>query len=290
MVKFPILDKNFLQCGPSIGTAYLGTQSQNMQWLDWYKTRECADGGVVFFSDQCIGEVENEEFSNMTRVAILIEPRVILDHCYHKFMRLKHKFHYVLSHDNEILNLPNSVYIPTSCGSWVRETDMAIHNKLADVSIIASSKNQTTGHKLRHEVIKRYSPLIDGVFGRGINPIPEKIEGLRDFRYHITIENCNNESYFTEKLIDSFLTGCVPIYWGSKKPDSIFNTNGIIRFETADELERILKEIATEDYYNSLMNSGVQEDNFEIAKNYIFPEDRIYEDFIISKLGMINLM
>ena len=44
--------------------------------------------------------------------------------------------------------------------------------------------------------------------------LKDKIDGLRDYRYHFCIENIKRDYWFTEKLIDCFVTGTIPIYWG----------------------------------------------------------------------------
>ena len=59
---------------------------------------------------------------------------------------------------------------------------------------------------------------------------------LFETQFHIAIENCRSRYYFTEKLIDCFLTDTVPIYWGCKNIAESFDVSGIIQVETADEL------------------------------------------------------
>jgi len=41
-----------------------------------------------------------------------------------------------------------------------------------------------------------------------------KLRGLLDYQYTIALENSMQKNYWTEKLADSYLSWCVPIYWG----------------------------------------------------------------------------
>ena len=41
-----------------------------------------------------------------------------------------------------------------------------------------------------------------------------KAAALRPVMFHIAIENVSQRSYFSEKLLDCFLTRTVPVYWG----------------------------------------------------------------------------
>ncbi len=58
----------------------------------------------------------------------------------------------------------NSVFLPFgSC--WIEDVDHGVHDKSKLVSIIASNKNITIGHKLRHAIIATDKKL--DLFGRG---------------------------------------------------------------------------------------------------------------------------
>ena len=91
-------------------------------------------------------------------------------------------------------------------GSWIREPQIYPKNKL--VSIIASNKSHLPGHQQRMhmlEQLKDYAPL----FGRGFNEVEYKEEALADYMFSVAIENADD--WFTEKILDCFLTGTVPI-------------------------------------------------------------------------------
>ena len=95
--------------------------------------------------------------------------------------------------------------------------------------------------------------------------------------FSIVTENCDKDGYFTEKLIDCFLTGTIPIYFGCKKVNDLFHGMGMIRFNSIEYLESILKPnstmVTTEAYEDSLTHIA---ENFLLAKKwYTMPEKGI---------------
>jgi hypothetical protein len=116
------------------------------------------------------------------------------------------------------------------------------------------------------------------VMGQGYRSIPSKLEGLADYRYSVTIENSKINSYFTEKIEDCFFTGVVPIFWGCPKIGDFFDLNGIITFNTVEDLDIILNNISETDY-NSRMHAINH--NFKKAIDYMYSEKYIAE-FLVS--------
>lgn len=55
----------------------------------------------------------------------------------------------------------------------------------------------------------------------------DKISYLKQFRFNLCPENSDSDGYVTEKIFDSFMAGCIPIYWGSnnKPEENIINPN-----------------------------------------------------------------
>ena len=101
--------------------------------------------------------------------------------------------------------------------------------------MIYSNKIMFEGHKLRHHIANNIKDV--DLFGRGTpNPIDNKEESLVDYRYSIVIENSKTDNYFTEKLIDCLAVGTIPIYWGCSNLNDYFNLEGIITFNTLEEL------------------------------------------------------
>ena len=134
-----------------------------------------------------------------------------------------------------------------------------------------TNKNETNGHKMRHDFINKYRNNMD-LYGRGFKEINLKEEGLNDYMFSIVIENDNYDTYFSEKILDCFATGTIPIYWGTRKITNYFDENGIIFIENL-KIEDLNKEL-----YMSKIESIKY--NFEKVLDYEITEDFIYKKYI----------
>ncbi len=142
-------------------------------------------------------------------------------------------------------------------------------------SIVASAKNSSLGHRLRHEAVQKLQGKMD-VYGRGYHPIETKTEALAPYLFSVAIENGRVEAMFTEKIIDCFMTGTVPIYYGCNAIREYFNPDGIVEIDTIQELEDILPQLTPERYRE--MYPAIK-DNYIRAQQYATPEDWICEHY-----------
>ena len=227
------------------------------------------DQDHLFFTDFSLHHVN--DFDNYKKYAWILEYPVVSANAY-EFIKKNHKkFDLVFTFSKELLSISDKfIFIPLG-GCWIDKEDRKIHEKSKEVSIILSSKKTADGHKLRHSILDKY-PLLDS-FGYN-NPIEKKITGLKDYRFSIIIENCKEDYYFTEKLIDSFITGTIPIYWGCPSISDFFDTNGMLIFNTLDDLNFIIENLS-QNLYDSKIDSV--KNNFEKAKNFLVAENLIYK-------------
>ncbi len=118
-------------------------------------------------------------------------------------------------------------------------------SKQKRVSAVASDLTWLPGHKKRfafiNQLIGHYKSNID-FFGRGINPIENKIEALQPYEYSIAIENSFVKDYFTEKLFECFLTYTLPIYYGCPNLEKYFHEKCFLRIDI-DDLEGTIEVI-----------------------------------------------
>jgi hypothetical protein len=113
------------------------------------------------------------------------------------------------------------------------------------------------------------------VFGRGIQEIPNKEIGLKDYMFSFAVENDTYDTYFTEKILDCFATGTIPVYMGTKKVVEYFNPDGIIFFDGNFDLS-----LLTEELYQSKMDAI--KDNYERVQKYSVLDDWIFENYLIE--------
>lgn len=79
---------------------------------------------------------------------------------------------------------------------------------------------------------------------------------FHNYRFALVLENHNHDGYVTEKILNAFLAGSIPIYYGSRKVLDIFNPKAFIfydRHNPTPALERIAYLEAHPDDYEAML-------------------------------------
>ena len=97
--------------------------------------------------------------------------------------------------------------------------------KTRPVSVFCSTASVTPEHQLRLAFVEKLSAHFGSYldwFGNGVNPLPEKWDGLYPYQASIVLENRITPGMFTEKIFDPLLTWTVPLYWGAPDIQNYF--------------------------------------------------------------------
>lgn len=239
--------------------------SKNFKWVknnDNHDIKIFIDNGIY----QNIGKSKENNF------AWLFESRAIFnsDYFYSNIELLSNSFELIFTCDKKFLQYgKNFVFAPAN-SFWVK--DIFIRDKKKLTSFITSNKNKTIGHNKRLTLIPNIINKID-IFGIGYNYILNKELGLDDYMFSICIENDNYGDYFTEKILDCFATGTIPIYWGCDNIGDFFDENGIIKL--TDDFDFTI--LNSELYYSKIESIKY---NLELVKKYEILEDYIYNNYL----------
>ena len=173
------------------------------------------------------------------------------------------------------------LYCLSNAAPWVMDRDIYTKSKL--VSMIASNKGYTEGHRRRLKVVQAYVDKFgqDDLYGWGLThelPLKEKSRGLREYMFSFACENANYPTYFTEKLTDCFACGTIPVYYGTAGVAQYFDADGIIFLDQNSPWENIPWDKLTPEYYES--KKDVIKENFEIAKSMRVAEDYMYGNYL----------
>jgi len=239
-------------------------------YINWIWDRVLQHNDITVFSDCHLREALYN--SSTVKIAYLIEPPVINMDAYEFVKKNIGIFKYVFTFVEDMRNFSDNIVVFPHGTSWVSEGDRKVYFKTKMTSIIASGKNWTEGHKLRHAAISAHRDRMD-VMGNGYREIPSKLEGLIPYRYQVVIENSKLDLYFTEKFMDCIFTGVVPIYWGCPGVINLFDPNGIITFDKVEHLDDIFRGISEEDYNSRL---PAIEFNLKKAEEYHHMEKHLY--------------
>lgn len=256
---------------------HLSDDSIKNPYINWYRGGD--DQEFILFTDKCYKDVG--KYRGVKKIAWLLESPGINKKYYRRIVKYANQFDRILTFDKTLLRRGHPFCFCPCGGSWIDEKDRGIVPKSENLSIILSDMKLLVGHRLRHIILQKYRAHFDGVYGRGINPIDKKVLGLKNYRYSIVCENCKEDYYFSEKIIDCFVTGTVPIYWGCPSVSKFFDGAGIIEFDSVNDLKSILSFISEDDYGKRM---DAIKRNYNLALNYIYPEK-----FIRGEVDMLSL-
>lgn len=130
-------------------------------------------------------------------------------------------------------------------------------DKLKSISWITSNLMSFPGHKVRINFLEflRTRDFPIDLFGKGINYIEDKWDGLAPYRYSLAIENSSGPDYWTEKVADCFLSWTVPIYYGCTNLEDYFPARSFIRIDITrpeEALETIAATLASDNWQSRL--------------------------------------
>lgn len=191
------------------------------------------------------------------------------------YAQLKQIYKKIFTHVSDILELDSIFcYCPPAANmTWIK--NRGIHNKSKLVSMVSSGKNFCSGHRFRNNLMTKFKEFdfkID-YYGRLFNPFEKKEDVLNDYYFSITIENEKYSNYYTEKLMDCFATGTIPIYHGTPDLPKMFNQDGVIILDDLFDVKTLNADL----YYAKL---DAIKDNFERCINHQSADDYIYERII----------
>lgn len=142
--------------------------------------------------------------------------------------------------------------------------------KTKKLSSIMSAKRNTPGQNQRFLLLKHIRSALPSVeiFGRNLSRkdfgesyqgelnynLYCKFKGLINYEYSIAFENSSHENYFTEKLIDCFLTWTKPIYWGCSNVFDYFPKDALAWVDIfgSEAVSHVLEELQKPVDYNAI--------------------------------------
>ena len=247
---------------------------------------EEADFWVVCFQ-KLSGKSESRRVAPENTIFITWEP----DSVYHFSKGFLNQFEKVIScqeklkHKNLVKDQPGLAW---HMGMWRKADESVVithdydlfskskPNKSKLISVIASNKAFTKGHRERLEFVKKlkehFGDKLD-LFGRGFNDFANKWDVIADYKYHIVIENCSIPYYWSEKLADAFLGNAFPFYYGCTNVDMYFGKDAYraINLHDAEKAIQIIDKAIAE---------GLAEKNveaIEIAKQKVLNDYNFFE-------------
>lgn len=114
-------------------------------------------------------------------------------------------------------------------------------------SFVYSNDRAEAVRKELFEKLSEYKQVDSG--GRYLNnlpdgqPVEDKYEFEKQYKFSIACENASYPGYHTEKLVEAFAAGTVPIYWGDPEVGKVFNEKAFINCNSYSCIEEALEKI-----------------------------------------------
>jgi hypothetical protein len=206
------------------------------------------DKSISIFNDY-IPTIEELNI-NLINILVIQEPNQLFG--LHNWAIRNHQhFSCILTWGQDILDkCENALLLPfgTSFLDYEdKHKSLAFNKKHLEISFLCGPKNMIEGHYLRHKIWNKQNKInipIKFIY-EGI-----KIPCFEHSMFHIAVENSQNKNYFTEKIIDAFLTKTIPVYCGCPNIGDFFDENGIIKFNNEEELINIVNVLTEKDYWD----------------------------------------
>ena len=110
-------------------------------------------------------------------------------------------------------------------------------------------------------------------------PVSDKLEFLSHYKFSICMENSKTQGYISEKLVDCFEAGVIPIYFGDDTVLELLNNKSYIHVKSVDEFDEkieLIKKIDNNDtLYQEMIREKIVIDDTRYAR-----EVQKYKDFI----------
>lgn len=163
-------------------------------------------------------------------------------------------FHY-MEFEDRYIRLPLYALYDTVIEKSVKKHEFDDAYYLGKKGFTASVVSNPDGAEARDAIIDaidNYKKVDNG--GRYRNnvggPVADKFEFIKDYKFVLAIENSMQHGYTTEKILEAFSAGGVPVYWGSPDIKKEFNPDSFIYagdFDSYEALAQRIKEIDQDD-------------------------------------------
>lgn len=271
-MKVNLFDSNGVNKSPVSGYSFI---PKNIKWIIGQKKFD----GLTIFTDKHIMKDTVRSVDSKLKIAWLVEPKVVYSIVYRIIQNKENQYDYIITHDETLLKRGSKYVLAPAGGTWIPHNKQKIYPKTKLISSIVSKKNMFPGHIIRHTMCKNIPKKID-YYGSKFNWIATKDIGMRDYMFSVGIENSSVKNYFTEKIIDCFLCGCIPIYWGCTNLGKFFNMKGVIVLKDIDQLKNKILPALSEEKYKSMLPAV--EENFKLALEYSVQIDWIYKNILTN--------
>lgn len=268
-VTFNLLDDSFAHAKSTVA-------GKDSRFIKWDRSCEQAER-QTFYTNSKIFQCKTPKERSF---GILYESKALIPKVYRNAPKVMDSFRYIFTYDPDLLRLnPETFKFAPAGGIWIGDEfgggDIGIKSKHKMVSMVSSKKRSCPLHRFRYRLANNLlKESLADVYG--LNQWIHINESLEKYRYSIVIENNAIDNYFTEKVLNCFAVGTVPIYLGCTNIARFFDGRGIIRIDRWTNMAKLIASLTGRDYENRM--EAIME-NFKRCLQYETIEDYIYQHY-----------
>jgi hypothetical protein len=101
---------------------------------------------------------------------------------------------------------------------------------------------------------------------------------MHKYRFALVMENAKTVGYLTEKILNAFLAGCIPIYYGTDEVFDVFNRKSFIYYDINDpapSLERIAFLESNRTAYDEMLKEPILANGTQTIEEYFSWTDEV---------------
>ena len=171
----------------------------------------------------------------------------------------------------------------------IRNKALKSHKRNKFCAAVISNNYFTDNFRLEFiEELNKYKQVdMGGRYKNNVGRIKNKIKFLSSYKFSIAMENTEGNGYLSEKIIQSFLSGTIPIYYGDYMVDEFINPKSLILIRGKNDMYEKIKYIKkidnNDELYKKILRENIFIDNYykEKIENerieflyHIFDQDR----------------
>ena len=145
--------------------------------------------------------------------------------------------------------------------NFFRNFSINILRKKKFCAAMISNSRKTDKFRLNFiKELNKYKKIdMGGKYMNNVGYIKNKMSFLNSYKFSIAMENTNGNGYCSEKIIESYLSGTIPIYYGNYMIDEYINPKSYILIKGKEDMIEKIKYIIEIDNNNTLYENIFKE-------------------------------
>jgi len=150
----------------------------------------------------------------------------------------------------------------------IRKKVLNSYKRAKFCAAVISNSRKTDKFRIEFiEELNKYKQVdMGGKFRNNVGRIKNKIKFLTSYKFSIAMENTEGNGYLSEKIIESFLSGTIPIYYGDYMLDEYINPKSLILIRSKEDMfekiEYIKKIDNNDELYEKILRENIFIDNY----------------------------